>query len=132
MARRQHEPDEPGDREDPSAAGLDHCREHERSAGGYEEYLEDGIRCDCIIDVCEPVHAYVHEQSDEPCLIYRMVVGIITVKHLLYLVQAVRTDLSRIRAEIENSKIDSRKEHEEYCKPDPGLAGSIIFSEFYL
>ena len=61
-----------------------------------------------------------------------MVVGIVTVKHLLYLVQAVRTDLSRIRAEIENSKIDSRKEHEEYCKTDPGLAGRIAVSALYL
>ena len=105
MARRQHEPDEPGDREDPSAAGLDHCREHERSAGRYEEYLEDGVRCDCIIDVSEPVHAYVHEQSDEPCLIYRMMVRVLTSDYLFYLVQAVRTDLSRERTKEEYQKI---------------------------
>ena len=61
-----------------------------------------------------------------------MVVGIVTVKDLLYLVQTVRADLSGIRAEIEDCEIDACKEHEEYNKPDPGLAGLAFFSKFDL
>ena len=43
VAGRKHEPDEPSDGKKPLAAGLDHCREHERNCCGHEEDLEPTV-----------------------------------------------------------------------------------------